>query len=373
MNQRTLVETKTVILFSGTNPFRFECGATIPEVTIAYETYGKLNSAGDNAILICHALTGSAHAGFYHTPEDKVAGWWDGFVGHGCPLDPQKYFIISPNILSGCYGTTGPDSIDPRTGQKYKMTFPPTTTRDMVNANKALLDYLGVTRLKCVVGGSLGAMQVWEWVVQFPDFMELAIPIAGTTQGSPWMTALNEVARQAIFNDPNWCNGNYDNPVPAAGLHVARMLGMISYRTPEQFEERFRRERVNPSPEAALDFDNWFQVESYLHYQGDKLVKRFDTRSYVYLSEAMDLQDISRGFSSLEEALNRIQTKMLVIGLSSDLLYLPYELIRTVEQLKALGKNARYAEISTKFGHDAFLIEYDKLNPIVTEFLEQQV
>jgi len=372
MNKPKIVETKNVLLFSPENPFEFECGVRLPQVRVAYETYGHLNQAGDNAIFVCHALTGSAHAAFYNTPNDKIPGWWHGFIGYDCPLDPEKYFIVCANLLSSCYGTTGPDSTDPATGKPFKMTFPPTTTRDMVRVNKALLDYLGVKRLACVTGGSLGGMQVWEWLVQYPEFVEKAIPIAGTAKGSPWMIALNEVARQAIYNDPNWQNGNYEQNPPNAGLHLARMIGMISYRSQQQFWERYARDRVDNSPENYFNFENWFQIESYLHYQGEKLVQRFDARTLVYLSKAMDLHDISRGFESYEAALARIQARILILGISSDVLYFPDELKRLTDDLIKSGKNARYEEINSIFGHDAFLIEYAKMNPLVAAFLAEK-
>jgi homoserine O-acetyltransferase len=370
MIEKVIVRTQTVKLFSTDNPFHFECGARLPEITIAYETYGQLNAAGDNAVYVCHALTGSAHAAFYNSPADKIPGWWHNFIGYDCPLDPRKYFIVCANLLSSCYGTSGPTLIDPVTNQVYGMNFPPTTTRDMIRAQKALLAFLGVKRLACIVGGSLGAMQVWEWLVQYPDYIENAIPIAGTAKGSPWMIALNEIARQAIYNDPNWNNGAYQNTPPTAGLHLARMIGMITYRSHGQFLERYGRDRVINEPEHYFDFKNWFQIESYLHYQGDKLVKRFDARSYIYLTKAMDLHDISRGFDSWETALSRIQAKVLVIGISSDILYFPEELKTVTEQLQDLKKNVQYVELVSKFGHDSFLIEYDKMNTMVNIFLK---
>ncbi|MBN2089369.1 homoserine O-acetyltransferase [candidate division KSB1 bacterium] len=369
MTEKDLVQTQTVKLFSAANPFHFECGAQLPEITVAYETYGQLNAAGDNAIYVCHALTGSAHAAFFNSPTDKIPGWWHNFIGYDCPLDPRKYFIVCANILSSCYGTSGPTSINPMTNQIYGMNFPATTTRDMIRVQKALLDYLGVKRLACVVGGSLGAMQTWEWLVQFPDFIEKAIPIAGTAKGSPWMIALNEIARQAIYNDPNWNNGDYQNTPPLNGLHLARMIGMITYRSYIQFQDRYGRDRVKTAPEDYFDFNNWFQVESYLHYQGDKLVKRFDARSYIYLTKAMDLHDIGRGFESWETALSQIRSKVLVIGISSDVLYFPDELKNVCQQLQDLKKDVQYVELVSKYGHDSFLIEYDKMNSIVNKFL----
>ncbi|MBN1352970.1 homoserine O-acetyltransferase [candidate division KSB1 bacterium] len=371
MTQKIFVETKTATLFSEQEPFIFECGASLPEITVAYETYGELNPAGDNAVFINHALTGNAHAAFYNSTDDKIPGWWDGFVGNGKPIDPAEYFIVCANLLSSCYGTTGPTSINPKTGRTFGMDFPPTTTRDMVRVNKALLDYLGVKKLACVTGGSLGAMQVWEWIVQYPDFVEKAVNIAGTAKGSPWMIALNEVARQAIYNDPKWNNGKGEFTQPELGLKLARMIAMITYRSQAQFWQRYARERVDESSERYFNFDNWFQIESYLHYQGTKLVERFDARTYIYLTKAMDLHDISRGFDSWESALKRIRASVLSVGISSDVLYFREELIELTRQLRELGINASYREIDSIFGHDSFLIEYDKLNPIVRAFLRQ--
>lgn len=369
MNKKRIVETKTVKLFTKQNPFIFECGIQLPEITVAYEAYGQLNTSADNAVFINHALTGNAHAAFYNSEKEKIPGWWDGFVGPGKPLDPARYFIVCANLLGSCYGTSGPTSVDPNTGNGYGMNFPPVTTRDMVRVNKELLNYLGVKKLACVTGGSLGGMQVWEWIVQFPDFVDKALNIAGTAKGSPWMIALNEVARQAIYNDPNWNNNIGEDTNPVAGLKLARMIAMITYRSQAQFSQRYDRERVDESNEKYFDFNNRFQVESYLHYQGEKLVKRFDAHAYIYLSKAMDLHDISRGFDSWESALNRIQASVLSVGISSDVLYFEEELVKVTEQLQKLGKDANYAEMESIFGHDSFLIEYDKLNRIAADFL----
>jgi|YelNatPaOPRAMG01_1025707.scaffolds.fasta_scaffold00030_21 homoserine O-acetyltransferase len=368
--ERTIVQTQKVRLSTPDQPFRFECGRELRHLEVAFETYGRLNAAADNAVYVVHALTGSAHAAFYNSPEEDRPGWWDGLIGPGKALDPDRYFIVCANLLGSCYGTTGPSSINPETGDIYGMDFPPITTRDMVKAQKLLLDYLGVKRLRLVLGGSLGGMITWQWLVDYPEFVEAAIPIAGTVQGSPWMIALNEVARQAIFNDPAWQDGWYRGQGPSAGLALARMIAMISYRSDRQFWQRFGRARVKPEPEHQLEFDNWFQIESYLHYQGHKLVKRFDARTYIYLTEAMDLHDVARGYSCLEEALDRIQAEVLVIGIDSDVLYYPHELKATVRTLQKLGKKAQYAEISSIYGHDAFLVEYEQLNHLVREFLE---
>lgn len=372
MSEKTIVHTQTLQLASAEHPFRFECGTSLAQLDVAFETYGKLNSAGDNAVYVCHALTGSAHAAFFNAAHEERPGWWDGLIGRGKALDPDRYFIVCANLLGSCYGTTGPSCSNPETGQPFGMTFPPVTTRDMVNLQKRLLEALGVKQLALVLGGSLGGMLTWQWTVDYPDFVRAAIPIAGTVQGSPWMIALNEVARQAIYNDPAWQNGDYQGRGPSAGLALARMIAMISYRSHVQFHQRFGRARVLPDPSSELRFDNRFQVESYLHYQGEKLVQRFDARTYIYLTKAMDLHDVSRGYHCLEEALARVKARVLAIGIDSDVLYYPAELRATVAELRRMGKAASYDEIRSIYGHDAFLVEYPQLNRLVAGFLQRR-
>ncbi|MDZ7272377.1 MAG: homoserine O-acetyltransferase [candidate division KSB1 bacterium] len=371
-SEKTIVATQIVELATPERPLVLECGRTLPHLQVAFEAYGELSAAGDNAVYVCHALTGSAHAAFYNSPTEDRPGWWDGLIGRGKALDPDRYFIVCANLLGSCYGTTGPSSINPESGKPYAMDFPPVTTRDMVHVQKRLLDSLGVKQLALVIGGSLGGMITWQWLVEYPDFVRAAIPIAGTVQGSPWMIALNEVARQAIYNDPEWQNGNYQGKGPAAGLALARMIAMISYRSHLQFHQRFARERVDPTQARELEFDNRFQVESYLHYQGQKLVQRFDARAYIYLTKAMDLHDVSRGYGSLDDALARIKARVLAIGIDSDVLYYPCELQATVAQLRRMGKEAGYEEIHSIYGHDAFLVEYEQLNRLVTGFLQRR-
>ncbi len=372
MSEKIIVETQTQRVATAENPLRLECGQHLTHVEVAFEAYGRLNSTGDNAVYICHALTGSAHAAFFNAIEEQRPGWWDGLIGSGKALDPARHFIVCANLLGSCYGTTGPTSRNPDTGEAYGMAFPPVTTRDMVNVQKRLLDCLGVRQLKLVIGGSLGGMLTWQWAVDYPEFVRAVIPIAGTVQGSPWMIALNEVARQAIYNDPEWQAGGGTGAAPTRGLALARMIAMISYRSHLQFAMRFGRTRVDPNPQRELDFDNRFQVESYLHYQGQKLVQRFDARSYIYLTKAMDLHDVARGYDSLERALSRVRAEVLVVGIDSDVLYFPTELQETVHLLRTLGKKVSYREIKSVYGHDAFLVEYEQLNRLVSEFLRGQ-
>ncbi|MGB2868720.1 MAG: homoserine O-acetyltransferase [Bacteroidota bacterium] len=345
--------TRFIDLFDASHPLVLESAETLAPVTVAYETYGTLNEEGTNAILICHALTASASA----------AQWWGGLVGPGKVFDPERYFIVCPNILGSCYGTTGPVSVNPETGEPYRLSFPQITVRDIVRVQKKLLDRLGVTRLVTMCGSSLGGMQVLEWAVMFPELCESIIPISTSSQQSTWCIALNTVARNAIMGDPEWKNGFYTRQ-PERGLGLARMVGMISYRSAQEFEERFGRTRQygdgNP-----FDFNNPFQVESYLAHQGRKLADRFDANTYLLLSHAVDSHDIARGRGSVAHVLHHIRATTLCIGVSTDIRY-P---VREQQELVRWIPHARYAEIDSIHGHDAFLIEFDQLNEIIGGFL----
>lgn len=365
---RTIVKTRKVRLYTEAEPFRFETGAELGPVNVAYETYGELNSEGTNCILVCHALTGSAHAAFYNYETEKVPGWWDGIIGHGKALDPTRHFIVCSNFLVGCYGTTGPSTINPRTLKEYGTSFPLTTIRDIVRVQRRLLEWLGVEKIELVIGGSMGGMQAIEWAVMYPDFVKRVVPIATGASHTAWGIGLNEVARQAIFNDPAYRNGNYyPYGQPSRGLALARMIAMLSYRSPESFTMRFQRGRFDEDGgKNFFDSKNIFQVESYLHYQGVKLVERFDANTYIYITRAMDLHDIARDRGKLRDVLGTIKAKVHCVGISSDILY------PAVEQqgLSELIPGADYTEIQSVHGHDAFLIEFEKMNQIVEEFLK---
>ncbi len=366
---KTVVKTQKVRLYTEAEPFHFDSGASIGPIDVAFETYGELNSERTNCILVCHALTGSAHAGFFNSEDDKIPGWWDGIIGPGKALDTAKYFVVCSNILSGCYGTTGPATMNPVTMREYGTSFPVTTIRDMVRVQKRLLDWLGVERLQLVIGGSMGGMQVLEWAVMYPDFVERAVPVATGASHTAWGIGLNEVARQAVFNDPAYMNGNYyASGQPSRGLALARMIAMISYRSPESFTMRFQRERMRDGGGIGyFDLKNIFQVESYLHYQGVKLVERFDANTYVYITRAMDLHDVARGRGKLGDVMSSIRAKTLCVGISSDVLY------PAVEQrgLAELIPGASYAEIQSIHGHDAFLIEFEQMNRLLISFIER--
>ena len=357
---------QTAQLASTDNPFEFEYGQSLEQITINYETYGKLNLAKDNAILICHALTGSAHAaGTYQ--QETVPGWWDPLIGPEKPIDTNKYFVISSNVLGGCYGTTGPTSLNPNSNQPYHLDFPRYTIRDMVKLQKRLIDYLGIESLASVIGGSMGGMQVLEWAALYPQYLRSMIPIAIGARHSAWAIGLNEVARQAITSDPNWQNGNY--PLahqPESGLGLARAIAMLSYRSFDSLESKFGRQRVS---ETKALLDKSFEIESYLEYQGVKLVKRFDANTYIYITKAMDDYDLSEGRGFLKDVLNKMTMPALVMGIDSDVLYPEKEQLELIEHLP----NATYSQIKSPHGHDAFLIEFPQIAVQLRRFLKHIV
>ncbi len=350
-------------------PFLLEDGTQLPELTIAYETYGKLNKNGSNAILICHALSGDAHVAGKHAATDKKPGWWDNMVGPGKGFDTRKYFVICSNCISGCQGTTGPNSIDPKTGRPYGTTFPLVTVKDMVNVQTKLIDHLGIKKLYAVSGGSMGGMQALEWAVSYPDRVSSALIFASTWRLSPQAIAFNEVGRQAIMSDPNWNNGDYyGKKLPASGLSIARMVGHITYLSDQSMHQKFgRRQREQKGKDK---FGIEFQVESYLHHQGQTFVERFDANSYLYITRAMDYFDISQGFASLEASLARATAKFLVVSFTSDWLFPSRESHEIVKALKANGLNVSYREIASMYGHDAFLLEDKELTGITQAFLK---
>ncbi|PKL67008.1 MAG: homoserine O-acetyltransferase [Methanobacteriales archaeon HGW-Methanobacteriales-1] len=348
-----------------------ESGKKLQDITIAYETYGKLNKEKNNAILICHALSGDAHVAGWHEGDAKP-GWWDIIIGPNRCLDTKKYFIISSNVLGGCKGSTGPASINPKTGKPYGLDFPIITIKDMVKAQKKLVEHFDIQQLLAVIGGSMGGMQVLEWCNSYPKMVRKAIPIATAAHSSPQQIAFNEVGRRAIISDPQWKNGSYyDEEIPKDGLGLARMIAHITYLSYESMYEKFGR-RLQDKEKYSFDFDLDFEVESYLHYQGESFVKRFDANSYLYITKAIDYFDLTSN-GSLIEGLKNIKSKMLVISVDSDWLYPPSQSKEILEALSANEVDVSYAEIKSPYGHDAFLLESGQLNYIIGNFLSDNL
>ena len=371
MNEESvgIVETK---YYDIEGPIQLDSGRILNDVTVAYETYGELNKEKSNAILICHALTGDAHAAGWHK-GDKKPGWWEMVIGPGKAIDSEKYFIICSNVLGGCKGTTGPSSINPETGKEYGLDFPVITIRDMVNVQKELVDSFEINQLAAIIGGSMGGMQVLQWMISYPKMMKKAIPIATSAMSYPQQIAFNAVGRQSIFSDPNWNNGNYyeTGKKPENGLSLARMIAHITYLSDESMDIKFGR-GLQDKDEISYDFTIDFQVESYLRHQGRTFVKRFDANSYLYITKAVDLFDVSIN-NSLSDGFRDVEAKVEVIAVDSDWLY-PIE--QSKEILTALNANnveVSYSEIKSNYGHDAFLLEKGQLNFIFSKFLSDSL
>lgn len=349
--------------------FFLESGRMLHQVTLAYETYGTLNEKKDNAILICHALTGSAHAAGVHSPDDEKGGWWDDMIGPAKAFDTDKYFVICSNVLGSCYGSTGPASIDPSTGRHYALRFPVVTIKDMIKVQKKLLDKLGIERLFCVAGGSMGGMQVLEWGVSYPEISRKLVVISAAGRITPMAIAFNTIARFAIQKDPAWQNGDYygDNP-PRDGLAIARMAGHITYLSEAAFNKKFGR-RLG-SQESIYDFGSIYEVENYLKYNGYKFTERFDANSYLYILKAMDIFDLSYGYGSYEEALKRITAKTLLIDFTTDFLFPPYQTEEISAIMTKYGNKPKRVTIDSDCGHDAFLLEFDDQSAVISAFLE---
>jgi homoserine O-acetyltransferase len=346
---------------------KFESGQALGPITLAFETYGQLNKDRTNAILVLHALSGDAHAAGIR-PADNAVGWWDQMIGPDKALDTNKYFIICSNIIGGCKGSTGPSSINPKTGRPYALDFPIITIADVVKAQNYLIDHLGIKKLLCVIGGSMGGMQVLQWVASFPKQIRSAIPIATTLKHSSQQIAFDEVGRQAVMADPAWNQGNYyGKAAPERGLAVARMIGHITYMSDKSMEEKFSRRLKDKVQD--FKFTAEFEVEGYLRYRGDSFVKRFDANSYLYITKAMDYFDLSG--DKLIPKDRHIDVRFLVLAFKSDWLYPSYQSQEIVRQLKVRGLDATYCEINSTYGHDAFLLEVDEETHLIKHFLHK--
>jgi len=346
---------------------KLESGESLGPITLAYETYGKLNKDKSNAILALHALSGDAHAAGVHKGEDNK-GWWDDMIGPGKAFDTNRYFVICSNVIGGCKGSTGPSSVNQATGKPYALDFPFITVADMVHAQRHLIDYLGIEKLLCVAGGSMGGMQVLQWVASYPNRVKAAIPIATTLKHSPQQIAFNEVIRQSIMADPAWREGNYyEYGQPEKGLSVARMIGHITFMSDQSMEKKFSR-RLKKD-QFSFGFDTDFEVEGYLHYRGANFVKRFDANSYLYITKAIDYFDLSG--SRLIPAGKSIDTRFLIISFKSDWLYPAYQSQDIVRLLKRRHVDATYCELSSTYGHDAFLVEIEEQTTLIKHFLDK--
>jgi len=369
-NSVGIVQTKTVRVIESDKPLKLQCGKSLGPIDVAYETYGQLNEAGDNAILICHALSGDAHVAGYNRTEDKKPGWWDIMVGPAKPIDTNKYFVICSNILGGCMGTTGPSEINPATGRPYGIDFPMITIADMVNVQKLLLDKLGIKQLLTIIGGSMGGMQVVQWAIAYPDFVKSVIVVASTTRLSSQSIAFDAVGRNAILADSDFADGQYhDKKGPTRGLAIARMIGHITYLSEESMRKKFGRE-LQSADDYSYDFDSEFVVETYLDYQGASFVERFDANSYLYITKAMDYFDLAKEYGSLEKAFAPAVCRFLIVSFSSDWLFTPAQSEEIVNALAAGGKDVSYCSIDSRYGHDAFLLEPKRLGLLISSFIE---
>ncbi len=348
-----------------------DCGESLGPITVAYETYGRLRGRGDNAVLICHALSGSAHAAGFHGELGHSPGWWEDAIGPGKAFDTDKYFIICSNVLGGCSGTTGPASLNPATGKPFGIAFPVVTIGDMVQVQRALLAALGLDHLLAVAGGSLGGMQALEWALRYPGFAKSALVIASTPRLSAQSIAFNAVGRNSILSDEHFAGGDYyGKEIPATGLAIARMIGHITYLSDEAMHAKFGR-ALKGRGEFSYGFGQEFSVETYLDHQGSKFVERFDANSYLLMTKAMDYFDAAQswGSGSLAQALARVASRVLVLSFSSDWLFPPYQSLELVDALLSCHKDVTYLQVESQAGHDAFLLEVDAVAAILGRFL----
>ena len=362
--------------FPHDRPFALDGGKVLSSVSIAYESWGTLNEDATNAILICHAWTGDSHVSGAAEEGNPTPGWWEGVVGPGKAIDTNKWFVVCSNVIGGCQGSTGPATAHPEDGQLYGSRFPVITVRDMVRAQVRLTDMLGIRAWHSVVGGSMGGMQVLEWAVTFPDRVKTIIPIATCAQATAQQIAWGAIGRRAIRLDPKWRSGEYYDAAtgegPWEGLAIARMLSQVTFRSDNVFNERFGRALVDMDADYnGLGLWDRFEVEGYLDHHGDRLIRRFDTNSYLIIGKAMDLHDIARGRGTLDTAMSRIKAPTLVLGISSDILYPTYQQKQIHSMLTEKGVDSTYVEIDSPHGHDAFLINFDQVGAPIKSFLER--
>jgi homoserine O-acetyltransferase len=353
-------------------PFTFKSGQVIPGFTLRYETYGELNATRDNAVLICHALSGDHHCAGWHSANDRKPGWWNNLIGPGKAVDTRRFFVVCANVLGGCQGSTGPSSLNPETGRPYGLTFPFVTILDMVRSQKLLLDHLGIVELHSIIGGSMGGMLAMLFGIEYPQFTRRVVAMATTARESAQAIAFNEVGRQAIMQDPAWNDGEYARDGgPRVGLAIARMMAHITYVSDASMDRKFGRRKKETAAADAYTFEPQFEVEGYLRHQGQSFINRFDANTYLYITRALDQFDLAHAYGSLEAAFAHLNAEMLVVGFTSDWLFPPEQnRSLTLAALRA-GKRSSYAELSTDLGHDSFLLELEELYSLVRGFLER--
>ena len=368
MNSIGIVEEKDFTFAEG-KPLHLDSGRKLYNVNVRYETYGKLNAEKSNAILILHALTGTAHAAGFHSEGDKKPGWWSDMIGPGKTFDTNKFYIVCSNCIGGCSGSTGPRSENPETGKKYNLTFPVITIGDMVRAQNSLMEHLEISQWHTIAGGSMGGMQVLQWVLDYPEKVNRAVAIATTAKHSPQAIAFNWVGREAIMKDVNWNKGDYEGSAPENGLATARMLAHITYLSEKSMDLKFGR-KLREMDDFAYDFNRNFEVESYLEYQGQNFVERFDANSYLYITRALDYYDISGAYNGdLSKAFEKVKSKFLIVSFSSDWLYSPEESKKIVMALRSNNVDVSYCNIDSHYGHDAFLLEAETLGRLISGFI----
>jgi homoserine O-acetyltransferase len=354
-------------LFRSADRLPLHYGGELSGFQLAYETWGEPSPDRDNAILICTGLSASSHARSHEA--DPSPGWWEGMIGPGAAIDTDRFFVVCSNVLGGCFGSTGPASTDPETGTRYNTGFPIVSIWDMVEAQMALLDHLGIRCLDTAVGASMGGMQTLALGAAHPQRTRRIVAISSPGRSYPLSISLRHVQREAVMMDPAWRNGDYaPAPGPARGLHLARQIGTITYRSGPEWDRRFARERKRERP---VDFDIDFEIESYLRHQGDRFVDRFDANSYLYLSKSMDLFDLGEGAASYDEGVSRIRARTLLVGVTTDLLFPIHQQEEVARSLRDSGRDCRFVRLDSVYGHDAFLIEVDRFGRILRSFLDE--
>ncbi len=362
------VTPRTFSFGSQQDPMVLESGYKLGPVEIVYETYGRPNEDRSNAVLVCHALSGDHHAAGVHGPHDRYTGWWDNMIGPGKAFDTDRYWVICSNILGGCKGSTGPGSINPATGEPFGLDFPVVTIGDMVAAQKQLIDHLEIPRLYAIAGGSMGGFQVLEWSIRYPEMVRSAICIASAAKLSTQAIAFNAVGRSAITRDPEWKEGKYNGKGPEKGLAIARMVGHITYLSELLLDRKFGR-RLQSANRLSYNFDTEFAIESYLDHKGSTFTDRFDANCYLYITKAMDYFDISRSYGPLKEAFAKAAARYLFVSYSTDWLFPTDQSKEMVKALLSSGKDVSFIDIESPYGHDAFLLEEEKLTRIISGFL----